>query len=308
MKVVILIVTFNGEKYITRLLNSIAQFEPEIDIIIVDNNSNDHSLKNIHNFNNLHLIKLKDNLGFGQANNVGINYALKNKYDFIFLLNQDTFLVEPVIDGLIAKFNSSSDIGIISPIQMGINSKIESSFNKFLCQQNIYSSIFSDLIYGNKSSDLYKVDFVQAAAWFVPASTFNIIGGFDPIFYHYGEDNNYVQRLKYFKLNIYICLDYKIIHDSNSSNEFYIKDYKSYHFNRLKSLFFNRFCDVNRSYNLNDIFILIKNELFKLFKVLVRFNLFKSFRILKYILFIILSLRKVSYIRQVSVKPGPNFL
>lgn len=38
------------------------------------------------------LIENHENLGFGKANNIGIEIALKNNANFVFLLNQDAWV------------------------------------------------------------------------------------------------------------------------------------------------------------------------------------------------------------------------
>jgi GT2 family glycosyltransferase len=55
--------------------------------------------------------------------------------------------------------------------------------------------------------------FINAAAWLVPKTTFEIIGGFDPIFYHYGEDNNFCQRALFHNLKIGVVPNSYIKHD-----------------------------------------------------------------------------------------------
>jgi GT2 family glycosyltransferase len=49
-------------------------------------------------------------------------------------------------------------------------------------------------IFENKVKELYYFPFVNAAAWFIPKHTLNKVGGFDPIFFHYGKEENYCQR------------------------------------------------------------------------------------------------------------------
>jgi hypothetical protein len=39
--------------------------------------------------------------------------------------------------------------------------------------------------------------FVNAAIWMLPASVIHRIGGFDPIFYHYGEDRHFAARVRH---------------------------------------------------------------------------------------------------------------
>lgn len=70
-------------------------------VIIVDNNSTDGTVSFIkENFPNIHLIPQTENLGFGQANNIGIKYALEQRAEYVFLLNQDAYLQEGCLGNL----------------------------------------------------------------------------------------------------------------------------------------------------------------------------------------------------------------
>ena len=40
-----------------------------------------------------------------------------------------------------------------------------------------------------------EAPFINAAFWFIPVRTLKRLGGFSPLFYHYGEDKDYVNRL-----------------------------------------------------------------------------------------------------------------
>ena len=65
--------------------------------MIVDNGSSNNSGKLIDSkykdMSNIHVILLKDNLGFAKGNNIGFQYAKKElNCDFICMLNNDTIL------------------------------------------------------------------------------------------------------------------------------------------------------------------------------------------------------------------------
>lgn len=72
----------------------------------------------------------------------------------------------------------------------------------------------------------FAVPFVNAAAWLLPRQTMKTIGGFDPIFFHYGEDRNYAQRVEYHGLETVVVPEAFVVHDrldvvsapANSSN------------------------------------------------------------------------------------------
>ena len=46
-------------------------------------------------------IQNSENAGFGKANNIGIKYALKKEFDFLYLLNQDAWIYPDTISLLI---------------------------------------------------------------------------------------------------------------------------------------------------------------------------------------------------------------
>jgi GT2 family glycosyltransferase len=59
---------------------------------------------------------------------------------------------------------------------------------------------------------------VNAAAWFIPLSTLKKVGGFDPIFPHYTEDIDYINRCNFHELSIAICPNSIIWHDTKAYN------------------------------------------------------------------------------------------
>ena len=93
----IIIVTFNSQNYIEKCLNSIAKSNLrsiEHNIVIVDNNSNDNTVKVVKELQKkndaIFLIENQNNTGFAKAANQGI---LKSKNrDYVLLLNPDTLL------------------------------------------------------------------------------------------------------------------------------------------------------------------------------------------------------------------------
>ena len=49
---------------------------------------------------------------------------------------------------------------------------------------------------------MVELPFVNAAFWLLPIETVKKIGGFSPLFYHYGEDRNYIQRTAFHNYKI----------------------------------------------------------------------------------------------------------
>ena len=93
MKILTIIVTYNGLRWYERCLGSLQSSTIPVDVMVVDNASQDGSADWIaEHYPEINLIRSDKNLGFGQANNIGMRYALDNGYDYVFLLNQDAWL------------------------------------------------------------------------------------------------------------------------------------------------------------------------------------------------------------------------
>ena len=87
MKVSINIVTYNAEKYIRECLGSVKkQTHTDIDILVIDNGSQDKTLEKIKG---IKVIKNKENLGFSKGHNIGIK---ESKGEYVLCLNQDAVL------------------------------------------------------------------------------------------------------------------------------------------------------------------------------------------------------------------------
>lgn len=215
-KVFCIIVTYNGMKWIEQCLRSLYRSSYPVEIFVIDNNSKDGTADFVERiFPNVVLIKQATNIGFGQANNIGIQKALKNYADYVFLLNQDTRIKEDTIAELVKAAIANPRFGIISPFHLD-NS--ETNFERvFLDLFNRYNSeMISDLFF-KRLKPIYETHYIHAASWLVSAECLLTTGGFDPLYFHYGEDDDYLQRVTYFKFKIGLVPTALIVHDATFS-------------------------------------------------------------------------------------------
>lgn len=110
----IITVTWNRKADLYRCLNSIKKIDyPNYEIIVVDNNSIDDTVKMIENeFIEVKLIKNEQNLGAAEGRNTGIKYA---KGEFIFFLDSDNILHPNCLKELIEVISKDPSIGIVGP-------------------------------------------------------------------------------------------------------------------------------------------------------------------------------------------------
>lgn len=210
-----IIVTYNGSRWIKKNIQELIDSSIKTNIIIIDNGSVDETQEIIKSFKEVKFIQSKENLGFGKANNLGIKLALEQGADYVFLLNQDAWIEKSTLSELIKTAELDRSFGVISPIHLnGTGSSLDKLFSHCIAPsiQNMDHFYFSDLVM-DKVKDFYQVPFVNAAAWLLPIKTIEKVGFFDKLFYHYGEDVNYCQRLTYHDLKIIFVPDAKIFHD-----------------------------------------------------------------------------------------------
>lgn len=215
-RVATIIITYNGSYWIRRCLEHLFQSSVTSHLIIVDNNSTDDTIEIIKPFlEKIELIQLPSNLGFGGANNIGIQRALELGYSHIFLLNQDAYVQKDCISKLLSTSLSSPQYGILSPIQLDATGQaMDPVFMGQVAKH--YAPEIGNLLKEfakEKAAVPLEVRFVGAAAWFLTSELIKKVGLFHPVFFHYGEDNNFAARAQYFGFKIGIQVTTAMIHD-----------------------------------------------------------------------------------------------
>lgn len=219
----VIIVTYKGQRWYERCFGSLLKSDMPINVVVVDNASNDGTIEYIRtHYPEFYLIESKENLGFGRANNIGIRYALAQGCDYVFLLNQDAWVRPDTFSELIRIHQLHTEYGLLSPMHLTADeSHIENGVLQYVDDHRITNSKLLEDLYFNRLADVYPTIYINAAAWLLPRKTIEKIGGFDPIYYHYSEDDDYLNRARFHKIKIGICPQVRIVHDSVRSNQVY---------------------------------------------------------------------------------------
>lgn len=209
LKIYIIILTFNNEKTITALLNSLLSLQSGFKVIVVDNGSTDKTLLQVKKFQFARLIENKKNLGFSAGNNIGIKHALNSRADVILLLNPDTVVPKTFLKS----FNKSTRLlldgySIIGPKIFDENGKIWSVGG--LLDKKRYSSILKHKL----NSEL---DYISGTAIFIKKEVFDKIGFLKEDYFLYYEDVDFCQRAKKSGFKLAIDKNISIIHKASSS-------------------------------------------------------------------------------------------
>lgn len=189
----VIVVTFNAMRWIERCIQSVINSTMPLDIYIIDNGSTDGTQNFIRvNFPFILFKQNLKNIGFGAANNLGLQFAIDYNYDYVYLLNQDAWIKSDTISKLIQTHKQKPSFGILSPMQMQANeTQLDKDFEIIIKEAGLKDNIIS-------------TDRVMAAHWLISRECILSVGGFSPTFDHYGEDDNYCNRaiFKNFKIGI----------------------------------------------------------------------------------------------------------
>ena len=228
MKLVAVIVTHNGSKWIEKSISSVIQTEMPVQVVVVDNNSSDNTLEIVRSrFPQAVIFQNSENFGFGKANNIGIKYALEINAELIFLLNQDAWVEAGAIKKLVEQTLKYPGY-ILSPVHLNCDgSKLDYGFASYVSHLST-KHIFENIIEKKNIEEVYEADFVNAAFWLIPINVIKKTGGFDPLFFQYEEDVDFINRAHFHGFRIGICSNAVGYHcrkqnRSNSKNNFSYK-------------------------------------------------------------------------------------
>jgi len=219
MNLSIIIVTWNTAKITQKCVQTINKFLDNPEIIIVDNGSEDNTVKLLSSEKNIKIIENHANLGFAKANNIGLKYATG---EYILFMNSDIELIDDSINDLFKYFQDKDNIGIIGPKflnpdltpQASVFPK-QSALNAFkefwLNQPNSYSK------YIPNTKEPIKVWSISGGCILTRKSFFESIGSWNEKYFFYFEDMDLCRKINKISKDVVYFPKCQIIHRHGAS-------------------------------------------------------------------------------------------
>lgn len=198
-KLLVIVVTYNSMQWLERCLSSIPAWA---DVYAFDNDSTDGSADFVKaHYPKAKLVRSAENLGFSRPNNLGMQWAIDHGYDYVYLMNSDAWLEAGALEKLVTASEAHPQYGVLSPLQMTDGYKeLDKQFAK-RCP----------VVAGH---DVYDVRRVMAAHWLVPVAVIKRIGFFaEDLFPHWGQDDEWCQRLYFYGLKVGVVEEARGVHD-----------------------------------------------------------------------------------------------
>jgi GT2 family glycosyltransferase len=110
MRTSVIILNYNGRRWLRRCVSAVLQQEGAFELLVVDNASSDGSVEEIRTLPRVNVIQLPDNSGFAVGNNRGAEAARGT--DFLVFLNNDTEVQPGWLEALTHALDERPDAGL----------------------------------------------------------------------------------------------------------------------------------------------------------------------------------------------------
>jgi GT2 family glycosyltransferase len=207
----IVILNYNGKKHLETYLPSVVECSDGHDVLVIDNGSLDDSINYISlKFPTVQLIQLKENVGFAQGYNDGLE-RIKGKHEHYLLLNSDVEVSPGYLSPLLSR--------IATPTIAAVQPKILSHVNKsrfehagasggFLdkrgfpfCRGRIFDECETD---HGQYNEAMPVFWASGACLLIKSSLFHEVNGFDGRFFAHMEEIDLCWRLQHQGYQIWV--------------------------------------------------------------------------------------------------------
>jgi len=218
MQLSVVVVSYNSRHVLEPCLEWLRKrleenrLDKSTEIIVVDNGSIPSEQKWLKTLSTIRLIQLNENLGFGRANNLGLEIA-RGKY--VLFLNSDVNLDQPLNFNELFNFldEDKSSAGLTIRLLLP-NGKIDPASHRgfptplnslayFIGLERLTAKIpllnrfFGGYHLSYLPLDLiHEIDSPTAAFFLLKKSVLSKVGGFDPDYFFYGEDLDLSYRIK----------------------------------------------------------------------------------------------------------------
>lgn len=260
MKIFIVILHYGKLETTQGCIASLAKYSRSFQQIVLINNDENITLfpsqfKKINK--KLHIINNEKNLGFAAGVNVGIRYALSQKAEYIFLLNNDTIVEKDFLKKLVHVLKKEKTSGIVGPaIWFRKDGKILYDLGGRV--NMFFGRTSHDEV--EKITDVHQrlVQYISGCCMLIKNRVFEKVGLFDERFFLYYEDVDFCLRAKQAGFLSHVLPSVTIYHElSKAAGK--VSTIAVYHQTKSGVLFGKKYCKVKIA---NLLFLFAQSILF----------------------------------------------
>lgn len=214
----ILIICWRAGEHIVPCLDSVYRYTTRTRFEVVLINNSDDGLETLiaERYPRVRIIENHENLGFAVGNNRAAEFA---RGDYLLLLNPDTWLKDPAIDGLMDFAKRRRDGGVWGGVTELPDGRLDPGCNQHLpgAWHSLLETVgLSGLCRrGPKRTTPFEaeVPVLIGAFLLAKADLWRQIGGFDPWFVMYSDEADLAQRVRAAGRKVYMTSRCRIVHN-----------------------------------------------------------------------------------------------
>ncbi len=208
--VFILVLNWNEWEKTVQCVSALERIDyPCATIVIIDNHSENESVGMLRQHVPHHpLLQTERNLGYAGGNNYGIQYALQNGAEFVWIVNPDIIAEEKTLRVFMRAMREDSLIGICGPrIILEAGSRSVCSEGGFIFPERGYEAdeIRLEQWPAPEPSGVKETDYVPGSSLFVRSELIRDIGLLREDFFLYGEDAEFSLRAQKHNWKTAVC-------------------------------------------------------------------------------------------------------
>ncbi|MBR4787164.1 MAG: glycosyltransferase family 2 protein [Bacteroidales bacterium] len=218
-KLSIVILNWNGKRYLERFLPTLLRHMPDYaELVVADNASTDDSIPFLREHHpSVRIIENGRNEGFARGYNVALQQVEAQYY---CLLNSDIEVTEHWVEPIIEMMDANNKIAAVQPKLRSFNQRDAFEYagaaggfvDKYgypFCRGRVFGHVEKD--HGQYDTDI-DVFWATGAALFVRSDVYRVMGGLDDDFFAHMEEIDFCWRIKNAGYKIKCCPQSVVYH------------------------------------------------------------------------------------------------
>ncbi|WP_069471523.1 glycosyltransferase family 2 protein [Candidatus Marithrix sp. Canyon 246] len=216
----VIIVNFNAGKLLSQCVNSVLASNIPVSIYIIDNASQDNSLKYLEAvFDKIKLIKNSSNLGFARAANQVLADTIKSKY--LLFLNPDCVIQPDTIGKFVAVMDKNPQAGMAGCVVRNPDGSEQRSSRRSvptpwrtIIQVFHLNKFFQSFLLTNQElpTQPIAIEGISGSCMFVRRTALDIVGAMDETYFLHCEDLDWFMRFGAKNFSILFIPNIEIVH------------------------------------------------------------------------------------------------
>lgn len=241
LSIYVLVLNYNSSGETLELYENLKEFKLKVKLLVIDNCSSPKDQEQLKaNVPEESLIINKRNLGYAGGNNVGIDVALKNNADYIWILNPDIRIEEQTLPILLETIVSDEKLAAIGPriIRREDKERIYTD-GEILKLDNSCQTLHKN--HNFKISEIqetvdYDIDYIDGSSILLNCKAIRQIGKLPEEYFLYFEETDWCTNAKRNNWQLAVNTNARVYNLTSSKNDVY-----HYYMMRNKLIFSDKY-------------------------------------------------------------------